>query len=511
MANYKETHRHQTTLVAISLADQIQPGTFEYAIDYLIERQLDLSQFEKRYNNDSGGAKAYHPKVLLKIVLLAYSRGTTSSRVIARCCRTNATFMALSGFREPHFTTIAHFVSQLEREIVDLFQQVLLVCDESGLLDKKMFAIDGCKLPSNASKEWSGTHEELERKKVKMETAVKRMVAKHKQSDGSEGEEQIKERELKQIQTLKNNAAKIEKFLAENEPRIGRRGKEVKSNITDNESAKMKTSHGVIQGYIGIATADEKHQIIVQAEAHGIGQEQGILEPSITELKTNLQTLPGRNKKGAVLKGIKLLADSGYHSEDNLKLLSGQGIDGYIADNKFRKRDPRFAEADRHKPKKQQRSNRRFKADDFIHDQEDQNCICPAGKSLWLKNKQARIGDGIYETYQGYRTDCRPCELKSNCLGKPNQMDGRQVSFRVGTTPKPRTLTQRMISKIDSVQGRYTYSKRLGMIEPVFGNIRENKGLRRFSFRGKAKVDMQWKLFCMIHNIEKLKNYGCTT
>jgi hypothetical protein len=75
--------------------------------------------------------------------------------------------MALSGFSEPHFTTIADFVTNLEIEIVDLFRQVLLVCDQCGLIERKMFAIDGCKLPSNASKEWSGTHEELARKSKK--------------------------------------------------------------------------------------------------------------------------------------------------------------------------------------------------------------------------------------------------------------------------------------------------------------------------------------------------------
>jgi len=70
------------------------------------------------------------------------------------------------------------------------------------------------------------------------------------------------------------------------------------------------------------------------------------------------------------------------------------------------------------------------------------------------------------------------------------------------------TLTQKMIAKIDSDHGRHIYSKRLGIVEPVFGNIRESKGLRRFGLRGKSKVDMQWQLFCMIHNIEKIKNYG---
>ncbi len=505
--NFKDANYHQNAFVAISQADQIQIGTFEHAIQHLIDNKLDLTHFNNRYNNTSGGAAAYNPAVLLKIILLAYSRGCTSSRVIARSCKTNVTFMALSGFSEPHFTTLADFVTHLEDEIVDLFQQVLLVCDESGLIERKMFAIDGCKLPSDASREWSGTHEELEHKSKKMRTAVKVMLDKHKDNDGNGTTEAIKQREREQIKTLEKNANKIDKFLKNNEKRIGRRGKEVKSNVTDNESAKMKTSHGTIQGYTGIATVDQQNQIIVQADAHGEGQEHGLLKETVDAIKTNLNAIDTKTDQ-APLKNIKLLADSGYHSEANLNHLVDEEIDAYIADNKFRKRDPRFADADKYKPEKKKKAGAKFKNTDFIYNEAKKTCTCPAGNNLWLKNKEAYIGDGIYIAFQGYLSDCTTCDLKSECLRNPGHTDGRQVSFQIGKKEKAITLTQKMITKIDSDQGRHIYSKRLGIVEPVFGNIRENKNLRRFSLRGKSKVDMQWKLFCMIHNIEKIKNYG---
>jgi transposase len=289
--NFKNANYHQGTFIAISQEDQIQPGTFEHAIQHLIDNKLDLSIFHRRYNNTCGAAPAYDPAVLLKIVLLAYSRGCTSSRVIERSCKTNVTFMALSEFSEPHFTTIADFVTNLEIENVDLFQQVLLVCDQCGLIERKMFALDGCKLPSNASKVWSGTHEELARKSKKMRDAVKTMVKKHKSHDTSATTETRKQHELEQMETLEANADKIDAFLKQNEKRIGRRGKEVKSNITDNESAKMKTSHGTIQGYVGVATVDEKHQVIMQADAHGEGQENGLLKETVNELKANVNVI----------------------------------------------------------------------------------------------------------------------------------------------------------------------------------------------------------------------------
>jgi transposase len=507
--NFKNANYHQGTFIAISQEDQIQPGTFEHAIQHLIDNKLDLSIFHRRYNNTCGGAPAYDPGVLLKIVLLAYSRGCTSSRVIERSCKTNVTFMALSGFSEPHFTTIADFVTNLEIEIVDLFQQVLLVCDQCGLIERKMFAIDGCKLPSNASKEWSGTHEELARKSKKMRDAIKTMVKKHKSHDTSATTETIKQHELEQMETLEANADKIDAFLKQNEKRIGRRGKEVKSNITDNESAKMKTSHGTIQGYVGVATVDEKHQVIMQADAHGEGQENGLLKETVNELKANVNVIDKLSADTPfALHGTKILADSGYHSEDNLQNLAEEGIDAYVADNKFRKRDPRFEVADRFKTNEKKNPKFKFKNSDFILDKKKMSCICPAGKALWLKNRNAAIGKAYFIVFQGYKSDCQNCEVKMTCLRNPDNTEGRQVAFKIGNKSNDKTLTKKMITKIDSEKGRHTYSKRLGIVEPVFGNIRENKGLRRFSLRGKRKVGMQWKLFCMIHNIEKIMNYG---
>ena len=153
------------------------------------------------------------------------------------------------------------------------------MCDESGLIGKEHFAIDGCKLPSDASKQWSGTHKELKKKAQKMRKAAKKIVDKHRANDGKPGGDAHKERELQSIETLISNAEKIEQFLSESEPRMGqgKQPKEVQSNITDPDSAKMVTGHGAGQGYVAVTAADEKHQIIVNAEAHGMGQELSLI------------------------------------------------------------------------------------------------------------------------------------------------------------------------------------------------------------------------------------------
>ena len=140
----------------------------------------------RRFRNDETGASAYDPRVMLKIVLLAYSRGLITSRRIEAACRQNVLFMALSGDSQPSYTHIAKFVRELGEQIQPLFTQVLLVCDRQGLIGRQMFAIDGVKLPSNASKERSGTHAELRHRAERLDKAARKMIELHRSRDAAD-------------------------------------------------------------------------------------------------------------------------------------------------------------------------------------------------------------------------------------------------------------------------------------------------------------------------------------
>ncbi|OPX54102.1 transposase [Oceanospirillum multiglobuliferum] len=299
MARIRHYDYNQTSMVVINYQDQLQLGTFEHALHYLISKKLNLSAFHQPYKNDREGRPAYDPAILLKIILFAYSKGITSSREIQWCCETNIIFKALSCDTVPHFTTIAHFVSSQPQSIEDLFEQVLLVCDQQGLLGHELFAIDGCKMRANAAKEWSGTFKELEEKRQKLKRLIRHHLSEHQDRDI---------RKAKAILTLDKAAKKIDHFLQQNQPRMGqgKRSKEIKSNITENQ---------------------------------------------------------------------------------------------------FRSRDPKFA-----------------------HQKEK--------------------------------------------------------------------------------YGKQIYSHRMSVVEPVFDNIGTNKRLNRFSLRGKTKVQGQWQLYCLVHNVEKLAKYG---
>ncbi len=510
MARYKQYDYNQMMMVPVSLEEQLMPGTLEYAIHHVVEQRLDLSIFDERYRNDETGRKAIAPKVLIKIVLFGYSRGMISSRSLEVSCRENITFMALACGQTPDHSTIAAFVSSLDNEIESLFTKVLLICEEEGLLGGTHFSLDGLKLSSNAAKEWSGTFSDLQKKQEALNRKVKEAIREHRAEDKRSGKktDSDRNRREKRIKRLKQKADRIEKFLAENEPKIGSGGKEIQSNVTDNESAKMATSHGVLQGYNANAIVDEKHQIVMHAEVFGKGEDSSIMEPMLEGAKEKLEAAGWEEP----LKDRTISADTGYYSVKNLDACKEFEVDAYVPDPQFRKRDVRFADADRHrrpvdKRKEKYKSKKRwFSVEDFKLDDRTGKLICPAGHGLYVKNRNFVTKDGYKAiAYQAPKTACRDCKLRSKCLRNPKTVS-RQVHVFYGK--RPGSITDEMKQKIDTPKGRRTYSKRLGIVEPVFGNIRTCKRMDRFTLRGKTNVNIQWMLYCLVHNIEKIINYG---
>lgn len=506
MARYRHYDPQQTKMIAVSYGRQLLPGTFEHALSYLIDNEVDLKRFAARFKNDETGAPAYDPAVLLKVVLFAYSRGITSSRTMARACVENVVFIALACDQQPHFTTLANFVATLGKDVEAVFRDVLIVCNAQGLIGKNMFAIDGCKLPSNASKEWSGTRADFERKAAKMERAVAHLVKAHAEQDASEAldpnEDTQRRHEERTIATLRKHADKLRSALATTTERIGAKGKPIKRNLTDAESATLKSGRGVLQGYIGVAAVDGAHQVIVEAQAHGTPQEHDLLKPVIDGIRGHMMAI-GENDPA---KHAAYLADAGYSCERSLKALAADHIDGYIADGQMRKRDPRYADASMHKSGSKAKT---FQPKDFTFDRDHGTCVCPAGKNLHLNSANATINGRKATVFKGTPATCAACPLRSQCLRKPDVTAVRQVAFFEGsvTSKLPNPHCRAMRDKIDTPEGRAIYAHRMGLIEPVFGHIQQ-RGLRRFTLRGQAKVDTQWKLYCIVHNVAKLQLYS---
>ncbi|EIL97487.1 IS4 family transposase, partial [Rhodanobacter denitrificans] len=324
----------------------------------------------------------------------------------------------------------------------------------------------------------------------------------HQANDAGAAEDVRDAKAAERIERLTREATKIRQWLADHpQDRPGSRGKVRKSNRTDNASAKLATDKGVIQGYCGVAVVDARHQIIVEASAHGTGAEQELLLPVLDAC--------AEQRTASTL----ITADAGYHSEANLAALADQGIDALIADHAMRRRDERFAGQDKHLAKPDPLHDksrtpgkpRLFGSKDFITAPDQSHVICPAGKRLHRNGKDCTIGGYAAIKFRAPDGACKDCPLRAKCLRKPETTRSRQVA--VLTRKAEPTHSQRMRERIDSAWGREQYGRRFATVEPVFGNVRANKRLNRFTLRGQAKVDGQWKLFALVHNIEKWANY----
>jgi len=370
-----------------------------------------------------------------------------------------------------------------------------------------MFAIDGVKLPSNASKAKSGKRKDFVRQANKMHQAVEQLLRRHRDNDAAGGETELRERGQRHIGRLRREACELEQWLEQHrEERKSAKGKPRLSNRTDNESAKMATGKGVVQGYTGVAAVDEKHQVVVHAQAYGSGSEQEVLPGLLDEI----EQLRAPH--------TILAADSGYYSEANLKQLESRGIEAFIPDNGYRKRDTRYEGQEQHRAKpdalwdkseKDQAKPKLFGPGDFQVAADFSHLICPAGKRLYRNGANCNKQGLRAIQFSAAQRDCGKCPLRAQCLRHPQRSKRRQVAIFVGkhATAKEKA-SDRMKRKIDSERGRAMITRRFATVEPVFGNVRANKKMNRFTLRGEQKVDGQWKLYCMVQNIEKLAHNG---
>ena len=275
----------------------------------------------------------------------------------------------------------------------------------------------------------------------------------------------------------------------------------------------MTTSKGTIQGYNGVATVDKQHQVIISADAFGSGQETHTLPPVLETVKDRFRRLGISDDIYA--DGAHVTADTGFASDDNYQYLIDQKISATIPDNQFRSRDPRFRDQKKKHPRKSRAKKDRIKlypAEDFIFDEDSMSCLCPNGQQLSFYGIHEAKNGVKTARFEGRLSQCRDCAGRRDCMENPDAANhrkghGRVVSFRLKQEQEP-TASDLMKTHVDSNEGKRLYSHRMSVAEPPFGNLEHNKGLRRFSLRGREKVDSQWKLFCLVHNIEKLANYS---
>jgi len=466
MKIFREYSQSQRFLLPPSL-DEFVPENHEARIINDVVDTLDLSPLLVKY--EGGGAPAYHPAMMLKVIIYAYSRDIYSSRSIAQELKTDTAFMFLSGLQSPDFRTICLFRAEHTDVLPSLYVEVVRLCASLGMVGLGHIAFDGTKLKANASvrqtRDRDGLEKEVERIKEQMRQMIQASASideledqKYPDGDGSEIVEELRKKEYR-----------LRKLQAARE--ILEREQLEKVNITDSESRLMKDSHKVIQpSYNGQIAVDDKEQVIVAADVSQNATDHAEFKPLVEQVERNLGALP---KKGS--------ADAGYSSYDNLEYAEVKGLDTYMPDN--------FLEALDEK----EEGERRYHKSNFRYDEVRDTYICPEGKELKLWAQHDREGKPPLLLYRGEA--CRECAVRGRCT----RGEVRTVS-QDGREP----LLEAMRQKLRSGEGKQIYKKRAYTVEPVFGEMKWDSRKPSMDLRGKVKVRGEFSLMCLVHNVKKI-------
>jgi transposase len=469
--NFASVDRDQLMLLPLSMAEWLPEDHLAWFVLDVVD-ELDLSAFLAGYRVDGRGGAAYHPALMLALLVYAYAIGERSSRRIERRCVEDVAFRVLAANQQPDHATIARFRANHAEALADLFGQVLALCARAGVLRPGLVAIDGTKLTANASRDANRTAAQLAEQILAEAAAVDAAedAAADEHQDAGELPEELRSRggrrrarlralldELEGEADAKSYEAHVAK-RAEIEAATGRplRGRRPKpdsathksrslANVTDPDSRLLKTRAGYVQGYNAQTVATED-QFVVAAEATNQSHDAASFEPMITATKRNLR------RAGEKRRVRRVVADAGYWSNDNVNLA---GVESIIAPGKARKL-ARITDAERERA-------------DVLAGVEAGEIDKPTAAAQLGVNR-ARVNQLLRQRRHG---DAEP-------------------------------LTTRTVATLDTPRGKRLYRKRAATIEPVFAQIKHNRGIRTLSRRGLAAVDSEWKLICATHNLLKL-------
>jgi transposase len=436
---YRPWNVDQAMLLPPSVQELVPEGHLAHFIRDLVRDDLDLSAILDTYNEERG-YPPYHPVMMTALLLYAYCQGVYSSRRIAQACEQRLDFMAVTALQQPDFRTISDFRKRHLKALGALFGQVLVLCEQAGLVKLGHVALDGTKLKANASKHKAMSYGRMKQREKELADEVARWLSQAEAADvaeddalgverrGDELPDWVKSKQ-KRLEKMREAMAALEAEAAaqaqqtdasdesdpppddgsagtqppEKDPPAPSVKDKAQRNFTDPESRIMKTADGFEQAYNAQAAVDADSQVIVAGGLTNAGNDKQQVIAITEQIARNMGRVPK-----------ELSADSGYCSETNLEALQRRGIRAYIATGR-QKHGTASATG--------------------------------TGKGEHVLKMSRRLRQG------GHRS-------------------------------------------------RYRLRKQT--VEPVFGQIKQARGFRQFLLRGLEKVSDEWQLICTAHNLLKL-------
>lgn len=506
---FKEYCPEQLLLLPPSLEELI-PSTHLVRVVNEVVEQMDISNLINLY--EGGGTSAYHPRMLLKVLLYAYCMKIYTGRKIARALGQDIHFFWLSGMNRPDFRTINNFRSSKAKEVIEvLFSSMLLFLMEHNYIKMEHYFCDGSPFIADANKHkmvWKKNAERYkESAEQKCQELLKEIDALNTSEDLTYGNKNLEEfgsqpidrqvmanqidqlnDKIKKISNKKSKrkAQSLSKQLVQTKERIAKYEQQLRIagsrggyNVTDQDASAMmmKNKVEVLPAYNVLAGCED--QFITGISLHQNTNDGTCFKNHLEQISIQ-QPLPVGN----------IVADSIFGTEENYELLKAKGINNYL----------KFAQF--HSEQKKSHVNNPFLRDNFLYDPVTDSYTCPNQQQLTFHNsyKQVQKRTGYLSELKEYKSsNCSGCPFYEHCC-KSTQEHNRTVRVN----QRLEEHKQQARDNLNSIKGLQLRKRRSIEIESCFGDIKHNMGFRRFHLRGLKKVTAEFTLVAMAHNLRKL-------
>ena len=510
-AQFKRYQPEQILLLPPSLDELIEASHLVRVVNHVVE-SMDISGLINQYKG--GGTTAYHPRMLLKILLYAYSVKIYTGRKIAKALRQDIHFMWLSGMSRPDFRTINNFRSSKAKEAIEgLFQQMLLFLVDHGYIKMENYFCDGSTFAADGNKHKMVWKKNAERFKAGAEEQCRELFREIDALNAVEDKQYVntdlEERGLsaKEItaETIREQADKLDQVIASCDSKKQQRkavslkkklkkkqdkiavyqqqaevaGKRSGYNKTDNDATAMRMKNDeLLPAYNALAGCED--QFIVTVSIHQNTNDGTCFKDHLERLEQQTPVLPKA-----------IIADSIFGTEQNYELLENKQITSYL---KF----PSFQVE-----QKQSYQQNPFLKDNFRYNAASDSYSCPNEQQLTLRSiyHQTHGRTGYQSTLKEYQCDhCQGCPFYQQCC-KSTTGENRLIKVN----EKLEAYKQRARENLNNKHGSNLRKQRCIEIESCFGDIKHNMGFRRFHLRGIKKVETEFSLVAMAHNLRKLQ------
>lgn len=466
MAYVKGEDRYQITMFPDSIDDYVAEDNPVRVIDAFVEG-LDVAALGFKYSNPNPlGRPAYDPKDMLKLYLYGYLNRIRSSRRLEAEAGRNLELIWLMRKLKPDFKTIADFRKDNKKPLKQVFKQFNLLCSQWELYGKEIVAIDGTKIRANNSKRNNYNEKKIKRQLKYIEEKINQYMAELEEGDKAEAgsrvptAEEIKQR-IKELESRKGNYKEMLDIIQE--------GETTEISGTDPDARLMSVNNNGIEVCYNIQiVVDGQHSLIVDCEVINNPTDHG-----------QLSDMAGKAQEVFEKKEIKVLADKGYYSTQELKACQEAGLETYVAKQRFANRT----------------EDEGFYSDKFTYDPEQDHYICPAGNILTPANYRKSKGQVIGRDYRNSKA-CSTCELRDRCTKAKR---GRSIF---------RNIEQNLLDEVDkrTAENKILYSRRQMIVEHPFGTIKRNWGYNHFLTRGLESVKTETCLMFLAYNLKRAIN-----